>query len=157
MTPVLGNRPVAIGPACCGIMRFDLIPQGTNVAAKAMSIAEHARVARDFLVVSDREFDAGDHRQGSEKLYGAAAQAVIAVCQERGWCFRSHRDMKNAVQRLNDEQLDDGILGGFIAAENFHKNFFHDEMEDYDIAAERPAVHRFVDRMLALLNAEHTG
>ena len=122
------------------------------MTTKEMTAAEHAQTARDFLVASDREFAAGDHLQGSEKLYGAATQVVIAICQQRGWRYRSHRDMKNAVQRLNDEQDDDGILGGFVAAEHFHRNFFHDEMEDYDIAAERPAVHRFVARMLALLD-----
>ena len=125
------------------------------MTTREMTAAEHAQTARDFLIASDREFAAGDHLQGSEKLYGAATQAVIAICQQRGWRHRSHRDMKNAVQRLNDERDDDSILGGFIAAENFHKNFFHDEMEDYDIEAERPAVHRFVARMLELLDGIH--
>ena len=124
------------------------------MTTKEMTAEQHAQTARDFLAASDREFTAGDHRQGSEKLYGAATQAVIAICQQRGWRYQSHRAMKNAVQRLNDERSDDSILGGFIAAENFHKNFFHDNMEDYDVEAERPAVHRFVARMLALLDSE---
>ncbi len=126
------------------------------MTTREMTAAEHAQTARDFLAASDREFAAGDHLQASEKLYGAATQAVIAICQQRGWRHRCHRDMKNAVQRLNDERDDDSILGGFIAAENFHKNFFHDEMEDYDIEAERPAVHRFVARMLELLAGIHS-
>ena len=124
------------------------------MTTKEMTAEEHAQTARDFLAASDREFAAGDHRQGSEKLYGAATQAVIAICQQRGWRYQSHRAMKNAVHRLNDERSDDSILGGFIAAENFHKNFFHDNMEDYDVVAERPAVHRFVARMLAMLDNE---
>ena len=125
------------------------------MTAKELTAAEHAQTACDFLAAADREFAAGDHLPGSEKLYGAAAQAVIAICQQRGWRYRSHRDLKNAVQRLNDDRDDDSILGGFIAAENFHKNFFHDEMEDYDIEVERPAVHRFVARMLDLSEGIH--
>ena len=85
------------------------------MTTKEMTAEEHAQTARDFLTASDREFTAGDHRQGSEKLYGAATQAVIAICQQRGWRYQSHRAMKNAVQRLNDERSDDSILGGFIA------------------------------------------
>ena len=85
------------------------------MTTKEMTTAEHAQTARDFLAASDREFAAGDHRQGSEKLYGAATQAVIAICQQRGWRYQSHRAMKNAVHRLNDERSDDSILGGFIA------------------------------------------
>ncbi len=121
------------------------------MTAKEMTAAEHAQTARDFLVAADREFAAGDHLQGSEKLYGAAAQAVIAICQRRGWRYHSHRDTKNAVTNLAREQNDAGITGGFIAAENFHRNFFHDHMEDYEIDADRPVVHHFVNRILALL------
>ena len=124
------------------------------MTTKEMSALEHAQTARDFLVASDREFDAGDHLQGSEKLYGAATQVIIAICQQRGWKYNTHRAMKRAVTSLSQESDDDAadaIIGGYVAAENFHRNFFHDHMEDYDIETERPAVHRLVRRLLALL------
>ena len=121
------------------------------MTTKEMTTPEHAQTARDFLAASDREFAAGDHLQGSEKLYGAATQAVIAICQQRGWRYKSHRAMKQAVSELAREQGEPLIVGGFSAAERFHENFFHDNMEDYDIDTERPAVHHFVDRVLALL------
>ena len=121
------------------------------MTTREMTAAEHAQTARDFLAASGREFADGDHLQGSEKLYGAATQAVIAICQQRGWRYRSHRDMKNAVTNLAREQDDAGITGGFIAAENFHRNFFHDHMEDYEMDADRPVVHHFVDQLLMLL------
>ena len=128
------------------------------MTTREMTVDEHAQTAREFLTASDREFAAGDHLQGSEKLYGAATQAVIAICQQRGWRYRSHRDMKNAVTNLAQEQDDAGIVGGFIAAENFHRNFFHDHMEDYEMDADRPVVHHFVNRALSLLDdAGHTA
>ena len=120
---------------------------------KEMTAAEHAQTARDFLVASDREFASGDHLQGSEKLYGAATQAVIAICQERGWRYRSHRAMKNAVINLSEGYRDPFIVAGFATAERFHENFFHDNMEDYDIEGERPAVHQLVFRLLDLLDS----
>jgi hypothetical protein len=124
------------------------------MTTKEMIAGEHAQTARDFLTASDREFAAGDHLQGSEKLYGAATQVVIALCQQRGWRYQSHRAMKNAIADLAREFADPTIIGGFSAAERFHANFFHDNMEDYDMETERPAVHHFVDRMLALLDSE---
>ncbi len=124
------------------------------MTTKEMTTAEHAQTARDFLTASDREFAAGDHRQGSEKLYGAATQAVIAICQQRGWRYRSHRAMKNAVTDLAREYGYGLISGGFIAAENFHRNFFHDHLEDYEVEADRPVVHQFVARLLTLLESE---
>ena len=125
------------------------------MTTKEMTPLEHAKTARDFLVASDREFAAGDHLQGSEKLYGAATQAIIAICQQRGWKYNSHRSMKWAVDALAKEIEEPYISGGFVAAENFHRNFFHDHMEDYEREADRPTVHLFVNRMLTVLDSEN--
>ena len=116
------------------------------------TIAECTAQALEFLVQSGAEFDAGDLRQGSEKLYGAATQAVIAAAIQRGWPYRSHRATKNATTRLAAEYDDPFLAAGFATAEKFHKNFFHDEMEDYEIAADQPVVHRFVNRLVTLVN-----
>ena len=62
--------------------------------------------------------------------------------------------MKNAVIDLGREHDDPFIVAGFATAERFHANFFHGNMEDYDVEAERPVVHQFVARMLALLGGE---
>ena len=117
-----------------------------------MSALEHARAARDFLAASDREFDAGDYRQGSEKLYGAARQAVSAVCRQRGWAYDNRRAMKLAVAEIAREQGELLIVGGFSAAENFHRNFIHDHMEDYERDSDRPAVRHFVNLLLVLVD-----
>ena len=124
------------------------------VATKEMSAEEHAQTARDFLVASDREFAAGDHLQGSEKLYGAVTQAIIAVCQQRGWRYKSHRAMQQAVEALSREYRDPTLLNGYLAASKFHENFFHDNMEDYEVEANRPGVHHFVGQLLTLLDSE---
>ena len=122
-----------------------------------MLTTEHAQTARDFLAAADIELADGELVQGSEKLWGAAAHAVIAVAQQRGWQHRSHRSMKNAVIRIADELgkenelLGDVIRAEFAAAEKFHRNYYHDDMEDYERDADRPIVHRFVHRMLALI------
>ena len=49
-----------------------------------MISTEHAETAREFLIASDREFDQGDILQGAEKLWGAAAHAVMAIALDRG-------------------------------------------------------------------------
>ena len=127
------------------------------MTTKEMSAAEHAQTARDFLAASDREFEAGDHLQGSEKLYGAATQAIIALCQQRGWRYKSHRAMQQAVEALSREYHDPTLLNGYLAASKFHENFFHDNMEDYEVAANRPGVRYFVGQLLALLDGGQSG
>ena len=116
-----------------------------------MTEQEYAQCARKFLADSDREFAAGERQQASEKLYGAANEALTAIAMQRGWKRRTHRDMKNAARRLADEYGDETLYNGFSTAEKFHKNFFHDEMEEYEIELDRPAVHSYVNRILALM------
>ena len=118
-----------------------------------MTESEYAAAARKFLADSDREFDAGERQQASEKLYGAANEALTAIAMRRGWKHRTHRDMKNASQRLADECNDQFLIAGFGLAEKFHKNYLYDEMEDYEIDVDRPAAHHFVNRVLELVNA----
>ena len=117
-----------------------------------MTEQEYAAAARKFLADSDREFAAGERQQASEKLYGAANEALTAIAMQRGWKHRTHRDMKNAAQRLADEYHDNFLFAGFNTAEKFHKNFFHDEMESYEIESDRPYVHRYVNRVLGLMD-----
>ncbi len=115
------------------------------------TVEECVEQALAFLAQSEAEFEAGDTRQGAEKLYGAACQVVMAAAKQRGWAFRSHRDNKNTTTRLADEYGDGSLSLGFIAAERFHIHFFHGDMEDYDIEASRPAVRAYVRHMAALV------
>ena len=115
-----------------------------------MQTAQHAQAAGDFLEAADREFASGDHLQASEKLWGAASHAVMAVAQQRGLPFGSHRALKEAVQHLAEDTGDRALIGGFGVAEKFHANFYHDFMEDYQLDADRPVIREFVNRMLTL-------
>ncbi len=115
-----------------------------------MVVEEHARAAKAFLEAADQEFAAGDVLQGSEKLWEAASHAIMAVAQERGWQFGSHRAMKDAARRLAEEYGDPTIRYGFAVAEKFHMNFYHQVMGDYQIEQDRPLVREFLGRVLSL-------
>ena len=115
-----------------------------------MLTQEHLQTAREFLGDADREFAAGDTLQGSEKMWGAASHAIIAVAQARGWQFGTHRVMINAARRIADEQDDGNLRAGLVAAQLFHSNFYHDHIEDEDLEPTAELVRRFVARMLEL-------
>lgn len=116
-----------------------------------MRVQEHVETAWGFLEESDREFAKGDDLQASEKLWGAASHAVMAVAQERGWPYGSHRAMKTAVRRMAEQDDAPLLPGGFGFAEKFHANFYHGFMEDFDLESDRPMVRDFVHRVIALL------
>ena len=118
------------------------------MSAETMLSAEHRQLALEFLMASDSEFKAGDILQGAEKLWSAAAHAVMVVAQERGWPHESHRSLKNATIRLSEELDDQFIRGAFGAAEKFLRCTSLDSMEDWEIVADRPLVREFVERVL---------
>ena len=117
----------------------------------AIVALRHDEVARNFLRDADREFAVGDTLQASEKLWGAASHAMMALAQQRRWDFRSHKALKLAARRVAEEQSDDTIRLKFAVAEKCHIDFYHGFLEDYEIEEVRPDVHDFVNRVLELL------
>lgn len=115
-----------------------------------MRSEEHVQTAREFLGRSDRYFAAGDRLQGSEKPWGAAAHAVLAVARIRGMRLGRHSRLREMADRLSREMGEPLIAADFDSAERFHANFYHGYMNDYDLALERPAVRRLVRRLLSL-------
>ena len=120
-----------------------------------MQIAEHTRTARHFLTVGDAEIAAGDILQGCEKLWGAASHAVIALAQLRVWPHGSHGAMHAVARALANEVGDVDLVTGFKAAEKLHANFYHGFMEDHEIDECRALVHYFVNRVLAIIDADN--
>ena len=118
-----------------------------------MIAEEHIQTATDFLAASDREFDAGDVLQGSEKLWGAFSHAVTAISMTRGWDYGTHRKTINAALALADQLNDGWLTGGNLRGPGFPlENFYHGSMEDYEMDAGRPVVRNFVERVAGLLN-----
>lgn len=113
---------------------------------------EHVQTAQDFLRKSDGYFAEGDVLQGSEKLWGAAAHAMTALAQQRGWRYGNHNALRQVALRLADEMEDERIRLGLLVAEKFHANFYHDFMEDNELDVNRPDAQRFVERILALID-----
>lgn len=113
-----------------------------------MQVQEHAQTAWEFLDDADLQFAAGDILQGSEKLWGAAAHAVMTAAQQQGLPFGTHHALKTAADQIAEDRSDPSLEAGFFAAQQFHANFYHNFMEDDDIARGRTLVRRFVERVL---------
>ena len=132
---------------------------------QSMGVIEHRETARKFLIEADEFFEQGDDLQGAEKMWGAAAHAVIAVCQQRGWRHRSHPAMSEAVSLIGAELRAAGeegtaaiIDGGFVAASNAHVNFYHRDMDleggnGQYFARAKLLVEQFVETMVAMSEA----
>ena len=116
-----------------------------------MSSREHAEQALALLKQSEEEFAKNDIFQGSEKLWGAATQAVLAIAsQQNGKEPHTHRDMKKLVLKLSEIHESPNLALQFAVAEGFHANFYHGWKDDFQIQADAPAVHDFVEQVLAI-------
>ena len=116
-----------------------------------MTIADHIQAARNFLDHSNREFAAGERMQESEKLWGAASQAVTALAKTRGWPHGRYNHRKHAVETVAGELNDTSLVLEFKLAHKFHANFYYDFLEDEDVQEDRLLVSNFVHRILAMV------
>ena len=70
-----------------------------------MTTETHYRSAATQLLAQARqELARGDVRQASEKGWGAAAQAVKAVAEGRGWEHKTHAALFISVDRLDKDE-----------------------------------------------------
>lgn len=93
----------------------------------------HLEVSREFLIHAREQLDLGNSLQASEKGWGAAAHAVKAVAERRGWRHNSHRDLYRAINRIAAEMDSKDILDLFSIANALHQNFYEGWMEDENI------------------------
>jgi hypothetical protein len=108
--------------------------------------------SRDFVVKARRELDE-DLPQASEKGWGAAAEIVKAIAEERGWAHRGHRELQTAVNRLRNETGDRDLQRLFAIASDLHRNFYENWYDRPAVESGIQDVERFVAKVENLLMA----
>ena len=81
-----------------------------------------------------QELAAGDLPQASEKGWGATAQMLKAIAEQRGWEHSRHRHYNRITSRLRAETGDGDIRRLFNTASALHENFYENDMETGDVA-----------------------
>ena len=121
-----------------------------------MTTLEHTQTAQELLAKSDRQFAAGELRQGSETLWRAAELAMTAVAEQRGWKHGNYKELFYAAKRLSEEQNDSSFSNEFGIAEMFRENSTYGYLEDYEPDAFKHIVHQFVHRTFSLVEQHNT-
>ena len=103
-----------------------------------------------LLAQAGSELAAGDNRQAAEKAWGAAAQAVKAVCAQRGWSHQTHAALRRATRRLADESEDEELRLLFKSAEVLHMTFYEDFYNHEEVSEGIEHVRRFIDKLSGL-------
>jgi len=100
-----------------------------------------------LLTQAESELAQGDVRQASEKAWGAAAQIVKAVAQQRGWPHQSHASLYCVVGQLTAETHDEDIRRFFGIANALHTNFYEDWLTDGMVARGIDDVRELISRL----------
>ena len=103
--------------------------------------------SRHLLAQAHEELAAGDTRQASEKGWGAAAQIVKSVAEQRGWEHRNHAALFNVISRLVAETGDDDIRDLFYVAVSLEANFYENWDNAANVAGDLLDLELFLDKM----------
>ena len=110
----------------------------------------HSETAAEFLIRARAYLAADDLLQASEKGWGAAAQAVKAAAESRGWNHSGHRQLHQAIDRLVRETGNVELRNLFSAANTLHVNFYDGFLSAQAIGETLAGVERLVEQLRPL-------
>ena len=85
----------------------------------------HTERSWHFLDLVDEEVERGELEEACNKIWGAAAHAIKAVAERRGWFHGSHNALADTVMRLIDDEGASPLLYTYYGmANSFHSRFY---------------------------------
>ena len=85
---------------------------------------KYAAMSRDFMARAENYLRQGDLVQASEKSWGAAACALKAIAEQRGWQHQSHSLLFDISGQVAEELGRPGLRDLFAVAKSMHQNFY---------------------------------
>lgn len=110
-------------------------------------LESHTDVSLRLINQANVEFAQGDFLQASEKAWGAAAQAVKAVAERRGWRHDGHRELFRCARLLAEETEQPEIRELFSLANSLHTNFYECWMDPETVGGNIESVKRLLDKL----------
>ena len=101
-----------------------------------LGVEGHAQMSRRFIEHARMYLAQGDRIQASEKVWGAAAHALKAIGEQRGWDHSGHVNVLNIGEHLGREFDRETLFLRYLSqAESMHINFY--ENRRYENVIER--------------------
>ena len=118
-----------------------------------MTTQTYQQASQRFLAQAKQELADGDLPQASEKGWGATAQILKAIAEQRGWEHSRHRHYHRIVSRLRSETGDGDIAHLFAVASVLHENFYENVLPPDEIAENLDDVQALLSKLKPLLDA----
>ena len=116
-----------------------------------MTTEKYREDSRHLLAQARMELAVGDVRQASEKGWGAAAQILKAVAEDRGWDHGKHRHLSRVASRLRAEFGDGDVFTFYMVADSLHGNFYEDEYIAADVAEALDKIGLLISKLAPLI------
>ena len=88
----------------------------------------YAELSRQYIRRADEYLLAGDRVQASEKGWGAVAEAMKSIAEQRGWNHKGHRLLNDVAFQLSEEWRRPDVRILFNSMEKLHINYYEDNM-----------------------------
>lgn len=118
-----------------------------------MATQKYRQTSERLLAQARGELAQGDLIQASEKGWGAAAQMLKAIAEERGLEHGRHRHLTRVASHLRSQTGDGDLFRLYQVAEALHGNFYENEYEPENIAQSLDDVERLLDKLDPLIGA----
>ena len=98
-----------------------------------MTVEDYAQISRRFLEQARLHLAEHDRLQAAEKIWGAAAHALKAIGEQRGWVHDSHSNVLCVGEHLGLEFGREREFGLYMSRSNdMHKDYYENSRrEDY--------------------------
>ncbi len=117
---------------------------------KASPPERYEEISRHLLRQARDELDKGDILQASDKVWGATAHAIKAVCQRMGWNHHAHNHLSAAANYVSSGLNRDDLMEAFGFLEAMHTNFYEHQKEADQVRLEVNRAAYFVKEFAAL-------
>ena len=94
---------------------------------------KYAAMSRDYMQRAEGYLQQGDLVQASEKSWGAAACALKAIAEERGWHHQSHSLLFDISGQVAEELANPNLRDMFAVARSMHQNFYENWYQEDEV------------------------
>jgi HEPN domain-containing protein len=119
-----------------------------------LGVEGYSEMSRRFLEHAKIELDKGDRIQAAEKVWGAAAHALKAAGEQRGWTHDRHPNIFDIGEHLGREFGREDEFNRYLAqAEYMHRNFYQNGWSEGAIRTALFDVERLTQELETIRNS----
>lgn len=117
-----------------------------------MTPGERRDASVEFARRSEEEFDGGGNTMvAAELLWGAVAQAMIAIAEINEWPCHGHGGYFQVARRLEEQHPNMPWRSDIAAADQLHGHFYNRDLSPGELDSRRSAAQRILHGAIALL------